>query len=329
MSKINIRKFLKLIIPSPLFKTYKNLLTRPLKKEIESLDIHSMGIDNDGDPWVKIKNGLVFFGFLPKNSEKVIFEILSNELNIDYNYIAVLVEIIERYIAPRSLPGELINSRSSYNLIRDPLNDFDFKKPFKKEIADKFRPKKNDIIMDIGAYHGFGTLKIAEYLKSTGSIIAVEVDPINYKLLCKNIIKNGFDIIKPFNYAISDHSSENGFFYFDNEPSGNSLRSDVLKNLDISNLKKLPAKLISGDSLLSKLEINKLDHLNITINGGEPEALEGLRSTIENSNDIRITMPGWYFRDGERLDKTLKRSLKELKFSNIYLSKKGRVLAWK
>ena len=202
-----------------------------------------------------------------------------------------------------------------------------FKKPFKKEIADKFRPKKNDFTTDIGAYHLLGSLKNAEYLNSIGSIIDFEVDTKNYKILCKNINKNGFEIIKRFNYAISENSCENGFFYFNNKFSGNSLRSDVLKNLDLSNLKKLPAKLISVDSLLSKLEINKLNQLNFTFNGGEPEAIECLRSTIQNSKDIRLTMSRWYFRDSERLDKALERSLKELNFSNIYLGKKGRVLA--
>lgn len=226
------------------------------------------------------------------------------------------------------IPERFRNSISSKVEIKDKklfwfLN---FKKPFKK-IADKFRPKKNVVTMDIGAYHVLGALKIAEYLNSTRTKITVEVEPINYKILCKNLNKNGFDIIKRFNYAISDHSYENGFFYFDNESSGNSLRSDVLENLDISNLKKLPAKFISGDSLLSKLEINKRGYLNITINGSDPEDLEGLRPTIQNSNYIRLTMSGWYFRDGERLDKTLERFLKELNFSNIYLGKKGRVLS--
>ena len=273
--------------------------------------------------WINI------FGFLPKNSEKVVCEILSNELNIDYKFIAVLIEIIERYLSPRSIPGELINNETRFKILRDPLNDFNFSNSLKEEIVTIFRPKKGDTVMDIGAYHGFGTLRIAEHLKFNGKIIAVEVDPINYKLLCKNIKKNGFDIIKPFNYAISNYDSEDGYFYFDNEPSGNSLRSDVLKNLDLKNLKKLPAKIISGDSLLSKLQINSLNYLNITINGGEPEALKGLELTIKNSENIRITMPGWYFRDGERLDKNLERLLKKLYFSNIYLGKKGRVIAWK
>ncbi len=327
--EINLRKNLKKIIPNPIFIAYKKLLTKSLKEEIEKLDIHSTGIDDEGDPWVKLKNGLLYFGFHPKSSEKILFDILSKELNIDYQFIGVLVEIIERYISPRSLPGELINSETRFNILRDPLNDFSFKNKLKNEIAAKFRPNKNDIVMDIGAYHGFGTLKIAEYLDSTGLIIAVEVDPINYKILCKNIRKNGFDNVKTFNYAISDYSSENGYFYFDNQPSGNSLRSDVLTNLDIKNIKKLPAKIITGDFLLSTLNINSINHLNITINGGEPEALEGLTKTIKNSENIRVTMPGWYVREGEKLDKNLERSLKKMNFSNIHLGKKGRVLAWK
>lgn len=326
---INLRKALREIIPNPIYISYKKLLTKSLKEEIEKLDLHSTGIDNEGDPWVKLKNGKYFFGLYPKRSEKVLFDILSKELKIENNFIGILIEIVERYLAPRSLPGELINSKTNFKILRDPLNDLDIKKKLKKRIACEFRPNKNDIVMDIGAYHGFGTLKIAEYLDSKGLIIAVEVDPINYKILNKNIQKNGFKNIKTFNFAISDYSSENGYFYFDNQPSGNSLRSDVLTNLNLKNLKKLPAKIISGDSLLSSLEISSINYLNITINGGEPEALEGLEKTINNSDNIRVTMPGWYFRDGERLDNKLRIILENMNFPNIYSGKKGRVIAWK
>ena len=48
------------------------------------------------------------------------------------------------------------------------------KNHLKKKLPINFG-QKNDVIMDIGAYHGFGTLKNAEYLNSTGSIIDFEV----------------------------------------------------------------------------------------------------------------------------------------------------------
>lgn len=148
------------------------------------------------------------------------------------------------------------------------------------------------------------------------------------KILKKNIIKNDLTQIKYVNVGVSNFNSK-GTFFWDGEPSGNSLNRQVLEDLNVKVLKQIQIPIQTGDKILADFNLEKIDYLSITINGGEPEAVLGLRNTIERSNNIKVTMPGWYFRDGSRLDSVLIKILKDMNFSNIHNGKKGRVIAWK
>lgn len=80
---------------------------------------------------------------------------------------------------------------------------------------------------------------------------------------------------------------------------------------------------------MSELGIMEINHLNITINVGEPEALQGLKGTFERSCNVRVTLPGWYYRDGERLDKLVCSILREFGFQHVLSGRLGRVVAWR
>ena len=74
--------------------------------------------------WVKLKDGLIFYGIPPTNSQILIHELLDPKLNIKLECFGVIIEIIDRYLAPRSIPGTLTFSDTKYWRNRDPLTDF-------------------------------------------------------------------------------------------------------------------------------------------------------------------------------------------------------------
>ena len=128
--------------------------------------------------------------------------------------------------------------------------------------------------------------------------------------------------------AVSNYKKSDGHFFVDGVATGNSLRPDVLEGLGVNKLSKMNIEIDTGDNILANLGIDTIDYLNVTVNGGEPEVIIGLSETISRSRKMAVTMPGWYYRDGKRLDKLLSSHLSDLGFANIKTGKLGRIIAW-
>jgi FkbM family methyltransferase len=323
------KEYIKKITPPWIIDKWWRYRLRHFIAEIKSLNIEDMGIYG-GIPWVKLVSGYKFYGLLPSEDERRLYKSICPYLKtIDERCFGVVTEIIDRYYAPRSLPGELAKSESQYAPLRDPLNDFNLPSDKKLEVASAFQLHPGEVIVDIGAFHGFGTLRMAEYIGATGRIVAFEANPDSRDILKLNISENGLENTIIIPKAASNYTKSAEKFHIDGVPTGNSLRSDVLRNLGMDNIIEIKVDVDSGDNVLKSLGISEVNHISITVNGGEPEALEGLRNTIGSSKNIRISMPGWYVRDDKRLDKILRPQLESLGFRNIKTGKLGRVIAWK
>lgn len=326
----DVKSIIKGMLPNWLKQRISLARAKHLINEINTLGISKAGLDSDGTPWVELHRGLRFYGLEPSQDEQALYRLIQPKIvDIQEIHFGVALAVISRYLAPRSLPGELTFSPSAYDPIRDPLNDFGLEPSEKKTIASLFRPKEGDVIVDIGAFHGFGTMRMAEHIGSSGRLIALEANPVSLKLLRKNISANDFSNICIAPKAASNVAVSQGKFYFDGIPTGNSLRADVLENLGVTNIKEIEVPIDTGDNILRHFNIEQVNHISITINGGEPEALQGLSRTIRSSPRMTISMPGWYFRDGKRLDATLKEQLINMNFKEIRTGKLGRVIAWK
>jgi FkbM family methyltransferase len=327
---MNLKRVLKKIAPEWALKLYRRYNARFLIEEILHLNIESSAVSDDGMPWVKLAGGSVFYGLRPSEFEQEIYDSYRlSSYGINKDCFGVMVEIVERYMAPRSMPGELILSPSKYAPIRDPLNDLELTENEVLNVANEFKVNPGEVVVDVGAFHGYGTMRLAEKVGPEGFVIAFEVDSESLGILHKNIKANKLSNVKVLNIALSDHSEEEGHFYCDKLPTGNSLRGDVLVDLGLKNLNTTTIKIDTGDHVLSELGILEINHLNITVNGGEPEALQGLKGTLARSHNVRVTLPGWYYRDGARLDKLVCSILREFGFQNVLSGRLGRVVAWK
>ena len=327
-----VKNIIRPLIPAGLLKRYRIRNLRPLIAEIANLNVAQTGFDKDGTPWVKLQSGVVFYGLPPTDDESFIYSIIKDKIDnglISHDCFGVIYEIISRYNAPRSLPGELVTYPSEFDAMRDPINDFSLSEQESKTITDRFHPRDGDIIVDIGACHGFGTLKLAQYVGKSGKVIAIEANPISAEIIRKNIKANKADNIILLEMAVSNYTKADGRFFIDGVATGNSLRPDVLEELGIHDLSEMLTAIDTGDNILKGLGINKINYLNVTVNGGEPEVIIGLEHTIKQSDRLAVTMPGWYYRDGERLDNLLASQLTALGFDHVKTGRLGRVIAWR
>lgn len=315
-------------VPESVKTLIRSWRERHIVPEICNLSIAQMGVDAGSVPWVKLSDGTRFYGFLPSNTQRQLYRKFQKKIaHIQEDCFAVVTDIISRYLVPRSLPGETVFRPSRYSPLRDPLNDFNLTQERKTELATIFRPKKGETYVDVGAYLGYGTMRIAQLVGSDGQVVAFESDPKVLALLKRNIKENQIDNVTIIPKAAAGSGGE-GFFY-QNEGTANSLRNDVLTNLGYQDLAKIKVDITTVDSVMNELSIGQADTINITVNGGEYDALQGMQKLIKNSDKIKITLAGWYYLPNKmRVADVVEPLLQEWGF-NVLKGRLGRVLAWK
>jgi len=305
---------------------------RGIVPEILKLDIQQTTVEEN---YVKVAigNGRIFYGLsssdlkrsLYRNIKKYFPDALRKIVTED-NF-ETIYEIVSRYSAPRSLPGELTRHASSYRPIRDPLSDFRYDDAHKRSIAKQFCPRPNDVFLDVGAFMGYGTIRIADYMQGEGKIIAVEADPDIAEILRLNIKANKMDCVTVVETAVSDVQEVVTFYKTKN--TVNSLNDVVLEKLGHSDFKKISIKTQRVDDILKINNIDRVNKINITINGGEMKALESMRPLLETTSDMTITLAGWYTsEDGLKICDVVKKPLEAMGFV-VLIGELGRVLAYK
>lgn len=77
-----------------------------------------------------------------------------------------------------------------------------------KDMWEKYKLNREDIILDVGAHIGYFCIPTAHLVSA---IHAYEPSPANYALLTRNIKDNGVDNIYPYNEAIATREGEEAF----------------------------------------------------------------------------------------------------------------------
>jgi len=142
-------------------------------------------------------------------------------------------------------------------------------------------PSKNDsVIIDIGANEGFYTLKIKEILPKS-KIIAVEPDPIAFKILRKNVESNKLKNIKITNKAVA---SKTGKIIFETVKGRTTVSATKVyeKYRKKYELKKIMVDSITLDDLCKEFNIEKIDLLKIDVEGSEFDVLKGSKNILLN-----------------------------------------------
>jgi FkbM family methyltransferase len=143
---------------------------------------------------------------------------------------------------------------------------------------------EGDIVLELGAYFGFGTLKLSEMVGPSGIVIAVEGDEENFSILKKNIDINQRENVIPINCGVWSSEGELDFYRV-NDP-GKTVYKHVFRKT-----KKSSIHVNTVDNILAALSIPGVDFIAMEINLAEIEALQGMKNVLSQDN-IRLISAG-------------------------------------
>lgn len=161
----------------------------------------------------------------------------------------------------------------------------------KKMMSNSFEPDLCKLIekqfelgsrafVDVGAHHGFFTIMAA----SMGMhVTAFEPDPINFKVLSRNIRINNFENVKAFNLGLGDKEEQLYFFGFS---TGVSVEPRWAGNVSKRKFKVQVRKL---DDIMDTIDSDVVSTImKIDVEGFEENVINGAENFIKKSRNLLL-----------------------------------------
>lgn len=250
--------------------------------KINNLEINGSGIDTDGDPFVILENGTIFYGSkltaLKSKTHNYLYQALRPQTKqvLQYECTQVALDIMIRYVEGGLQYGGP-KKQSRYNL------------------------KAGDFAAEMGAYQGFCSLKLAQQVGSAGSVVAIEPMPDNFRLLQKNKEANKLEQLVVVNKGVWDSPKELVF----NRRIGDGQSSSIELSYDNAERQTIQAETL--DRIFEKVNVQATDFMIIQLNGAEINALRGLDSFKPKN----LSIAARYDTEGEDAALAIKRILEE------------------
>jgi FkbM family methyltransferase len=244
-----------------------------IKSTAKEIDINVWGVDSDNLPYVKMKNGLIFYGMPIKNTVRT-------EVVFDYE-----IEVL----------------KSIYLIIED----IQFRYLRKREIIQdsKYCIKLGDTIVEVGAYLGYYSMYLSEKVGAEGKVFAIELIPDNFQVLKKNLEANFKGVSHAINIGIDNRNGESNAYSGGGQIC--SLRKDVVAKYK-QDYDSVPVRVSTMDNILNQYNCDEIDFMTIQINGTEVEAFQGMQKYIKKVKNFAIAAPyGKYGRNNVNLVKNI------------------------
>jgi len=253
-----------------------------------------------GVPWIASSEAnvkLFGFGTEPKNAE--LYDILKPALPpaVRKESFRLAKDFVTRWIYPHMRPDlgpqgyPLDRLHGLHGQHKDNIASID-DPAARDRLARAFRPSPADVIVDCGAFLGFGSIRMSRDTPE-GRVIAVEASSDCHALLQRNVDVNGARTVTPLHRAIWNAESE--FTLEKSYAQGNTLVAEVQRGETHEKVKT-----ISIDRIVSEHALSRLDMVSLTLNGAEVEALQGAKDALTRLRP-RIRAAGWYSRGGRRI----------------------------
>ncbi|OGP57956.1 MAG: hypothetical protein A2V65_11000 [Deltaproteobacteria bacterium RBG_13_49_15] len=155
-----------------------------------------------------------------------------------------------------------------------------YEKRLLKEIV-----KEKMTVFDIGANIGFYTLLFAELVGNKGTIYSFEPDPLNYRLLVKNVLVNGYQNVHFIEKAISGTIGEVKLYLSDEHTGDHRIYdpNDGRRSIDVKSTTILE---VVKETVIP--DIIKLD-----IQGSEFLALTNISHLLNKNKYLKIICEFW------------------------------------
>lgn len=159
--------------------------------------------------------------------------------------------------------------------------------------------RKDDIVVDAGAYNGLFTVYAAIKVGPNGHVIAFEPDPYSAHILSKNIYLNHLSNVTVIKKGLFSKTSR---VRFDVQGVGSRLQ---IYNRNIPTLNYIEVD--SLDNILIDLRVKKINFIKMDIECAEIEALKGCKRTIKHNQNIHLAIASYHIVNGERTSYALER----------------------
>lgn len=284
-------------------------------------------------PVAKNNNGLILHGF--KNAARDERLLIKSQFDRRFKgstYFRLMLDIVTRYYFPHLQPNLCPMNIQSPDKNQRYMEGFHGQhrealahltsSEISSSFKDAFVVQPSDVIIDVGAFIGFGALATSK-LNYRGKIISVEADASCFSLLRQNVTANGSEVVVPVNAAIWDESGIK-MSLASGGTQANSLISEVVKDA-VNNHKDQSVSTKTIDDVVDEYDLKSVDMISLTINGAEPNALKGALDTIKKYRP-RLRFAGWYVRDGRSVASICKPMLEELGY-RVVISHNNGVMA--
>ena len=141
-----------------------------------------------------------------------------------------------------------------------------------------FLPKKNNVIIDLGANEGYSVLKTKE-IAPKSKTIAVEPNSTAFRILKKNVEANNLKNVILVNKAVT---SRNGKISFEVVKGRSEVGAvNVYKKFRRKDrLKKITVSSITLEELCKKYKVDKIDLLKMDVEGSEVDILKSSKNIL-------------------------------------------------
>ncbi|MEX0702839.1 MAG: FkbM family methyltransferase [Planctomycetales bacterium] len=274
----------------------KNVVTRIPKnlrdadRPLTDLKVADVGISEDGDPYIRLKNGRIFYGYFSKHRHVLMYHLMCDQTPKAFkpDTYALGIEVRKRYC-------------------QQPPKHF-------------FPAGQNAVAVDAGAYVGYKALAFLDALGPQGKVIAIELEPENFRLLKRNVEENGLqDRVRIHNVGIW------------NEPGRIPMKGKGWSQFSIADMdgKDYPdrgfVRTDTLDNIFDRSDVERIDYLNIQVNGAEIQTLQGLQRWFDRVHVIRIA--AYYKRDGVAIADEVERILRDRGAEIVQRAQPGSILA--
>ncbi len=280
--------------------------------------------EDDDVPWIEIDGGPRLFGFRTEPANAEVYFLLRRDLpaELPLSHFRLVKDCLTRYAYPHMRPdlkpeGFPVEEMFGFHAQqKDAIADLD-DAAARARLTAAFRVGPDDVIIDCGAFLGFGELRLAPEAPR-GRFLAVEADRDCHALLSRNLEYNGAANVTAIHRAVWNDEVEleleTGF------AQANTLVAEVQKGEATQKVRT-----VTVDGLVRAQGLDRLDMLSLTLNGAEVEALEGAGQALDELRP-RIRLAGWYSRGGRKIWEITKAQLEAHRY-DVYVGRRGNVMA--
>ena len=145
--------------------------------------------------------------------------------------------------------------------------------------------RPGDTFVDLGANIGAYSLWAAKLVGPRGTVVAVEAEPRNFAVFCRNVQLNGFSNIRTFNIGVSDRYEQLTLFLNETRNSGGHTFVGGLH----SGSSSVQVKCKPLAEILREAEVRRVDFMKLDIEGFEERVLSKFFEDVPRDSALRPT----------------------------------------